>query len=306
MNEVRMMTDVSIEPHIGSRTLSRLLRESVCLLADAGVEQADNEAAWIVEFALGMRRADLYVQRQCQVDSSEWASAMALIRRRAMREPLQYILGTQEFCGLDFDVVPDVLIPRPETELLVDEVVRECAAVSSPAIADLGTGSGCIAVALAKALPNAHLYATDVSKAALDLARRNAARHAVDKQLMFLHGDLFKPIEQLGLNGQLTAIVSNPPYIADSEFATLPPEVAQYEPKVALAGGPDGLFLYRRLLRDAREYLTLGGLLVLEIGYGHANALRRLAEDLNAYHLVRTLNDQAGIERVLTLKKTAL
>jgi release factor glutamine methyltransferase len=303
MNEVGMMTDVSIAPEVESGTLSRLLRDGTRLLSDAGVEHADNEAVWIVEFALGVSRVDLYVKSQRQVDSSEWASAMALLRRRTMREPLQYILGTQEFCGLDFNVSPDALIPRPETELLVEEVVRECAAVSSPAIADIGTGSGCIAVALAKKLPDAQLYAIDISNSALGLARRNAARHAIEERLKFLHGDLLEPIEQLGLRGGLTTIVSNPPYIADGDLKALPPEVAEHEPKVALSGGPDGLSIYRRLFHDAREYLISGGLLVLEIGYGQTDRVRRLATDLYGYRLVRTLADQAGIERVLTLEK---
>ena len=296
------MADVSPELESESRTLSALLRQGVQLLADAGIENAVNESAWIVEFVLAKSRVALHVEGQQAVKPSDWAHAMILLARRASREPLQYILGTQEFCGLDFEVAPDALIPRPETELLVEEAVRRCASLSSSYIADIGTGSGCIAVALAKRLPNARVYAVDISEPALALARRNAIRHAAD-MVTFLHGDLLAPIERLELGRRFAAIVSNPPYIADGDFPTLPQEVRAYEPRLALSGGPNGLEIYRNLIHDAVEYLVPEGWLILEMGDGQAEQIRRMAREENGYGAIRTRSDHAGIERVLILEK---
>ncbi|MGH7231163.1 MAG: peptide chain release factor N(5)-glutamine methyltransferase [Nitrospiraceae bacterium] len=298
------MTAMPIQPDVRPETMSRLIREGVRLLSDAGVENAENEAAWLVEFTFGASRLELHVDAQRVVSSSDRLRAMALLQRRAAREPLQYILGTQEFCGLDVEVGPQVLIPRPETELLVEEVVRRFAAHSSPLIADVGTGSGCIAVALAKHLPHARLYAVDLSEPALELAQRNAMRHAVHDRMTFLQGNFLEPLERLGLRGRLAAVVSNPPYIPDGDFPALPPEVRDYEPGLALSGGPDGLTTYRTLLYDALEYVAPGGVVILEMGHGQAEHVRRIALEQNGYGAIRVLRDHAGIERVIGLEKS--
>ena len=298
-----MEVSVSRTAEVKPMTLASLLREGISILSEGGIRNAEHEAVWIMDFALGASRLTLRLEGQRQVTAEDRSRAMELFGRRAAREPLQFILGTQEFCGLEFEVGPAVLIPRPETELLVEEVLRHCFSGSHPMIADVGTGSGCIAVALAHALPTASLYATDLSPAAVDLARSNAARHAVEHRVVFLSGDLFEPLRGRGLEGRLAAVVSNPPYIADGEMADLPPEVGSFEPNLALAGGVDGLALHRRLLDEAPEFLTPGGLLALEVGLGQADRLRHMALVGGGYDWIRTTPDAAGIERVVVLEK---
>jgi release factor glutamine methyltransferase len=294
---------VSHTAEVRPMTLAGLLREGISILSEGGIRNAEHEAVWIMDFALGASRLTLRLEGQRQVTAEDRSRAMELFGRRAAHEPLQFILGTQEFCGLEFEVGPAVLIPRPETELLVEKVLRHCFSDSHPMIADIGTGSGCVAVALAHALPSASLYATDLSPAAVDLARSNAARHAVEHRVVFLTGDLFEPLRGRGLEGRLVAVVSNPPYIADGEMADLPPEVGSFEPNLALAGGVDGLALHRRLLDEAPEFLTPGGLLALEVGPGQADRLRHMALVGGGYDWIRTTPDAAGIERVVCLQK---
>lgn len=290
---------------ISSKTLAGLLQEGISILSERGVQNAENEANWILEFALGTTHLTLRLDGRREVRAEDWSRVMALFSRRAAHEPLQYILGTQEFCGLEFMVEPAVLIPRPETELLVEELVLHRFTTAHPMIADIGTGSGCIAVAIARALPSASLYATDRSPAALDIARKNAARHAVEGRVVFLAGDLFEPLRGRGVEGKLEAIVSNPPYIPDGEFAALSPEVGAFEPWIALAGGVDGVAIHRRLLRDAPEFLASGGVLILEVGLGQADRLCQIAWAEGGYGRIRTIRDAAGIERVVCLQRAA-
>jgi release factor glutamine methyltransferase len=286
-------------------TLSGLLHEAISILSAADIDNAEQEAVWILEFAIGTNRLALKIDGQYPVKPEERARAMGLLNRRAGREPLQYILGTQEFCGLEFLVGPETLIPRPETELLVEEVRRHCAALSSPCIADIGTGSGCIAVALAKALSDARLYATDLSAGALLLARQNALRHAVHTRITYVNGDLIEPLRQLGLAGTLAAVVSNPPYIVDGDLPYLQSEISLYEPRLALSGGPDGLSILRQLIHDAAELLVPGGLLAVEVGHDQARSVRQIALKHGAYRAIRLVPDAAGIERVVCMKRKA-
>lgn len=284
-------------------TLAGLLREGIAILSQGRVSNAENEAVWIMEFALGTSRLALRLEGARPVTAKDWDRVMSLFGRRAAREPLQFILGTQEFCGLEFAVGPAALIPRPETKLLVEEVLRHCSATPDPIIADIGTGSGCVAVALATVLPSASLCATDLSQAALDLARSNAVRHGVQDRVVFLKGDLVGPLRGRGLEGRVAAVVSNPPYIPEGEIAGLPLEVGSFEPRLALAGGVDGLAIHRRLLNEAADFLAPGGLLALEVGLGQADGLRRMALAAKAYGRIRTIPDAAGIERVVCLDK---
>jgi release factor glutamine methyltransferase len=285
-------------------TLRQLLREGIAILAEGGIRNADQEATWLMEFALRATRLQLHLNDRMEVDPRDRERVMAIFARRATREPLQYILGAQEFCSLEFLVTPAVLIPRPETELLVKEVARYARCLSNPTIADIGTGSGCIAVALAKALPEGVLYATDLSSSALRVAWHNARRHGVQDRVRFMEGDLLEPIRGR-VKGRLSAIVSNPPYVPDGEVSGLPPEVAAFEPRLALAGGPDGLEFHRRLLREAAEFLQPGGLLAMEVGQGQARPVSHVASALGVYGPVRTVRDDAGIERVVWLERRA-
>jgi len=287
----------------GAVTVGELARQGTMMLRRAGIEEAAREAGWLLEHALRRPALNLRLSESQPVEGEGLRRAQALLARRANREPLQYLLGTQEFCGLEFEVDPSVLIPRPETELLVETAVR-CAgkrpeAGRRPVIVDFGTGSGCIAVSLAKRLPDAVFYATDCSAEALRVARRNAERHGVAGQVTFLEGDLSKPLEAQGLAGHADVVVSNPPYIAEREWDGLQPEVRLFEPRVALAGGEDGLAVYRRLVREAAGLLNEGGWLIMEVGQGQAGSVRALLSQTGRYGSVDVRPDQAGIERVI-------
>jgi len=288
---------------ISSMTIGELLTAGAAMLAKAGISNSENEAVWILESAFGLDRLALHLKKKEAVKEPGRSHAIALLKRRASREPLQYVLGTQEFCGLEFRVTPDVLIPRPETELLVEVVRQKCADISEALIADIGTGSGCIAIALARALPDATLYATDRSPAALALAQENAKRHGVQDRVIFLQGDWLSPLQRLGLHGRLVAIASNPPYIAEADLTALPSEIRLFEPLLALDGGNDGLVFYRRLIGEAADFLKSDGLLAMEIGQGQARHVSGLAQDGENYYNVRTFPDMASIERVVSARK---
>jgi release factor glutamine methyltransferase len=282
-------------------TVGECLRHGTVLLASAGIAEAEREASWLLEAVLGMPSLKLRLHRDQPLADGEVSAAMAFFRRRASREPLQYLLGTQEFCGLEFVVGPEVLIPRPETELLVRFVEARVTDDASTRIADIGTGSGCIAVTLAHRMPRAQVYGTDVSAAALVLASENARRHGVS--VVWLNGDLTAPLRSLDLRDGFAAIVANPPYIPDADLAGLQPEVRLFEPWLALAGGTEGLDYHRRLLEDARPYLRPGGWLVLEVGQGQAGPFRSLAETKGNYYNIQVVPDEAGIDRVVAAQK---
>jgi release factor glutamine methyltransferase len=214
----------------------------------------------------------------------------SLVRRRAACEPMQYITGAQEFFGLLFEVSPDVLIPRPETEHVVEAALERFGCEATVRIVDVGTGSGAIAVALAHALPQADVTAVDLSLAALEVARRNAERHRVLERLTLLKSDLLAAIDAVDFD----LVVSNPPYIADGDALEL--QVFQYEPHAALYAGPTGLEIYERLIPQACKALKPGGWLILEIGFGQRAAIQRL---LSGWHMVSFENDLQGIPRVV-------
>ena len=218
--------------------------------------------------------------------------------RRAAREPLQYLTGVQEFWSLTFEVTPAVLIPRPETEGLVEAFLRLNHA-PDPIVVDVGTGSGCLAVVAAREIPGARVYASDVSGEALQVARRNAAAHAVAGRIDFRLGDLFEPLRGAGLDGRVDFIVTNPPYVSEADLPGLMPEVRNHEPRAALLGGPDGLDTHRRLARESPEFLKTGGHLLAEVGLGQESALRAVYAGQGRLDLVAILPDLAGIPRIL-------
>lgn len=272
-------------------------------LADAGIEAAEREARWLIEHALGLTGSSQLVERARALTENEMAKVDVLVGRRTAREPLQYILGTQEFCGLEFEVNPSVLIPRPETELLVQEVIRRLPRGFSPTVIDVGTGSGCLAVTLARAAPNAKIFATDLSTDALQTAKRNARRHGVDTVIRWLEGDLLAPLAGVCGDGTVTVIVANPPYIRDSEWSELQPEVGGYEPRMALVAGPTGTELHERLLDEAVNYLAPGGVLAMELGQGQSAKIRAMVETMSAYAGAEILPDDAGIDRIVIVER---
>jgi len=210
----------------------------------------------------------------------------------------------QEFWSLPFHVSPMVLIPRPESEVVVETVLR-LAGRPDPLVVDVGTGSGCLAVALAHALPGALVHATDASEEALAVARLNAASNDVSGRIAFYHGDLLAPLASRGLEGRVDVLVSNPPYIREADLADLPPEVREHEPRAALVGGPDGLAVHRRLAREAPPFLGTGGLLVVEMGAGQDGELRVLYGPAAGLQVVEVAPDLAGIPRALAARRIA-
>ncbi|MBI5484010.1 MAG: peptide chain release factor N(5)-glutamine methyltransferase [Deltaproteobacteria bacterium] len=272
-------------------TTLKVLNWTKEFLAVKGVENARLEAEWLLCAATGLDRVGLYLNFEKPLNDSELSSFRAMVARRGRREPLQHILGTQEFCGLEFEVTPDILIPRHDTETLVNEAASR--KTDARTLLDIGTGSGCIAIALARQLPVAAVTATDISAAALAVARRNAERHGV--AIEFLQGSLFMPVT----GRRFDLIVSNPPYISSEDIAGLEPEVRDYDPHSALDGGRDGLDVYRLLVPDAREYLNPGGCLLLEVGIGQADDIIRLIHESGGYEQPFTASDPGGVMRVV-------
>ena len=287
----------------GQTTLGEVIAEARRLLEQAGIESAAQEALWIVEHVLRTPVHHVLTNRDRVLSRTELTATRGLLERRVGREPLQYILGTQEFCGLEFHVDPAVLIPRPETELLVEYVAQRISAEREATIVDVCTGSGCIAVALARLRPRARVIATDLSNPSLNVARQNAIRHAVGERITWLEGDLLEALVGQKLEGQVDVIVSNPPYIAEAEWATLQPEVRLFEPRGALVAGPQGTELHERLLQEAGRYLSPAGAVIMEIGAGQAPAMRRIIERMADYRFHRLIYDEAGLERVVIIER---
>ena len=288
----------------GSAEVAALLTEAGKKLAEAGLDGPFLEAETLMGQLLGTNRAGVIARFREKLAEKKISDFCELVKRRAEREPLQYITGRQEFYGLDFKVGPSVLIPRPETELIVAEAVNflEHAAGDKPLAADIGTGSGCIAVAIAAKVPGATIFAVDASDAALAAARENAAANGTDDSIKFLKGDLLSPLREEGLAGRLDLIASNPPYIPSGDIPGLQPEVL-FEPHSALDGGLDGLDAVRRLTCEAPEYLRLGGLLLIEIGFGQADAVKSLVSENSSLVFDKFIIDFSGIERVLMARR---
>jgi release factor glutamine methyltransferase len=285
-----------------STTIDALLAWARQVLDRAEIENAGQESRWLVGHALGLEPHHLVSQAEQPVSSEKKAQTESLVSRRAAHEPLQYILGTQEFCGLEFHVSPAVLIPRPETEVLLQEALRAVDLNKDSVLVDVGTGSGCVAVTLATILSRARILAVDRSPEALAEAKANAERLTVADRIEFIEGDLLSPLRNRGLTGQVDVIVSNPPYIAESEWAGLQPEIRGFEPRSALVSGPKGTEFHERLLRESKEYLVPGGSLVMEIGQGQRPAVQQIAEELGGYTPVEIAKDGAGIERIVIFR----
>jgi len=271
-------------------TVLKVLNWTKGYLAEKGVENARLEAEWLLCSTTGMDRVGLYVNFEKPLTDAELAAYRALVARRARREPLQYLLGSQEFYGLDFLVSPAVLIPRHDTEVLVEEALRRVPVTGS--ILDIGVGSGCIAVALAKALPGADVRGVEKSPEALRLAQQNIERHSV--RVTLFEGSLFEPFA----GQRFDLIVSNPPYIPTVDLADLQPEVREYEPMTALDGGADGLDYYRTIIPAAPEHLVPGGWLLVEVGIGQAEAVQEMFASAGFTDLF-SAKDPSLIDRVV-------
>ena len=335
------------------KSLRALLKSGIAQLRDAQVPSYTLAAELLLLHVLGRDRTWIYSHPEEEISAANAERYAELIRRRAAGEPTQHLTGRQEFWGLEFEVTPDVLIPRPETEHVIEVALDRLAARETRAgrrqpfsgeglrIADVGTGSGCIAIALAKALPRAIFLALDISGAALEVARRNAERHGVSDRMLFLQSDLLEDVVvptpfaanalanssssaifpgEVRPDGDRTSfgfpgptgrdsrlgfdvIVSNPPYVGRREAATLMREVREHEPEIALYGGEQGYELYAELIAQSAKYLLPRGILVLELGHNSLPAVTPLL-DAPAWTRVRVTNDLAGVPRVLAAERS--
>jgi release factor glutamine methyltransferase len=283
-----------------------VINKTATFFAKHGIENPRLNIELLLAHLLRKKRLELYLEFERELDPTTLDRLREMVRRRAAGEPLQYIAGETEFCGLTLAVDRRVLIPRPETELLVETAVQRLAAAAaanaSPAtIVDLCTGSGCIAVALAKRLtaPGAEtsvtIYATDASREALEVARANANRHQVEKNIRFLHGNL---LDALPVDLKADAIISNPPYVASGELAALPREVRDFEPLEALRAGQDGLEAIRPIIAGARRFLQPAGFVALELGAAQRAAVEHLF-GRHGCQVVQVVCDLQGHERVM-------
>jgi release factor glutamine methyltransferase len=285
-------------------TINQVIDGGAARLREAAIEHDRRTAGVLLAHVLGVDRTHLLIKSETQVIESHYNSYLRLIERRAAGEPLQYITGHQEFYGLDFIVNPSVLIPRPETELLVDRVIDISKQFKEEPllVGDIGTGSGCVAVAVTVHITRARVIATDFSPAAIDVARTNAERHGVTDRIRFLTGDLFKPFAERGLRGAISIFASNPPYVDREASNLIQREVHEWEPHDALFGGAEGLAFHRRLLQEGFEHAKAGGYLVFEIGYGQIDAITQMIAD-SAWTLIDVTRDLQGIPRTVTVRK---
>ena len=269
-----------------------MLEAGCRLLAAAGIDNARLDAEVLLAHACGTSRAALMAGAAiASTDTTERFRVM--IERRASRATLAYIIGRKEFFSLDFEVTPSVLIPRPETETLVEAALRFLATRPEPRILDIGTGSGAIAIAIAANAPEVRIKATDISKEALEVARRNAIRHRCEDRIEFVAADLFPDG-----HSHFDLIVSNPPYVAEADLDALQPEIRLHEPRHALVAGDDGLDFYRRIATDCRSRLNSDGAVMVEIGAGQASAVEALFQRAG-FSNIDAVRDLAGIDRVI-------
>ncbi len=265
-------------------------------LAEAGIEEAALEAEVLLRHALGLDRAQLFARLDNAVDDGALRAFQRLVERRLRHEPTAYIVGHREFYGLDLETTPDALIPRPETELLVDEALR--LAPNAPrTIADVGTGCGAIAVALATRLPQAVVYAIDDSQPALSLAARNVARFALAARVRLLRGDLLDPLPE-----PVDLIVANLPYVKTADWEALPPEIRDHEPRAALDAGPNGTEVLERLLRAAPSHLRPAGRLLAEIAWDEREQVLEIARACFPDAVVAVKKDYSGLDRLLVVE----
>lgn len=282
-------------------TIRGALRQGAAALAAAGSASPRLDAEVLLGFVLGWERSRLFLHPERELTEEEAEGYGRLLARRREGEPVAYIIGEKEFWSISLRVDPRVLIPRPDTEILVEEALRLLPPRGdrAPRLLEVGVGSGAVSIALAASRGDVRLIATDVSAAAVALARDNAAAAGVSGRIDFLVCSLFA-----GLRGPFDGIVSNPPYIADHEFADLPPEARRYEPPGALRGGPDGTFFHREIIAGAEGLLRPGGFLALEIGAGQRHILEELLRRSRAYDSVSFRGDYAGRDRVLRARRS--
>ena len=278
-------------------TLEEAYKQARGLLLASDIEEASLEAEILLRETLNINRAGFYTELNSCMGSEQKECYRNRIDRRLKNEPLAYITGHREFYGLDFYVNPSVLIPRPETELLVESTIEMARHYESPVIADIGTGSGNISVSLAKHIPEATIIATDISVDALEVAALNCQKHSVEDKIRLLHGNLLEPLDR-----DVDIIVSNLPYVTTTDVATM--NTAGYEPQIALDGGEDGLDTIRKLCNQSKGRLKEGGSLLLEIGQGQDSPVISILKDLYPDSSIERKADFNGIYRIISMIKS--
>ena len=260
---------------------------------DAGIANERREASSLLAFVLGREDVFMIAHPEYELSKSEAAAFENVVKRRALREPFHYIVGRKEFYGLEFEVAPGVLIPRPETEILVEAATSIMSGTESPAFYEIGVGSGCISVSILQNVNTARAVSVDISETALSVTARNADRHGVAGRLTLRKADVFE-----ALFGAFDLIVSNPPYIEDGDLESLQTEVGGFEPHTALFGGRDGLDIIKRIVAEAPEFLKSHGFLLIEIGFGQAGSVKELFAAA-VWESVEFLPDLQGISRIV-------
>jgi release factor glutamine methyltransferase len=280
-------------------TVRELLRWTTDYLHKKGIESAAFEARLLMGHALRCTPIEVVTRYDEEPGEADRGTFRELVRRRVDGWPVAYLTGTKDFFLLKFDVTPAVLIPRPDTETLVQFAIDHLKALARPAVLDLGTGSGCIAISIAHKCKTAEVTATDISPDALAVATQNARKNGVQDRIRFAKGDLFSAVPD---GSKFDLIASNPPYIAPAEIETLAADVKDHEPRLALDGGPDGLAYYRRIAAEAGRFLAPGGVLALEIGHQQDEAVRGILAAQGGWAVGTTLRDMAGRTRVVVAK----
>ena len=287
-------------------TLLEVLNGATACFQEHQIQNPRLNAELLLAHSLNLSRERLYSHLKDPIGEAEKRLSDALIKRRLSGEPLQYILGHQEFWSIDLKVDPRVLIPRPDTEILVEQALTVLSRISlkkPPAVLEIGTGSGAIAIAIAREIKRGFFVATDVSRKALILARQNAREAGVSEKIAWIHGDLFNPFRHLEGKEPFDIILSNPPYIVTSEMEQLAREVKDFEPTLALDGGEDGFDFHRRIIFESPGYLQREGWLFLEVGQGQAEGVSGIMERAGRFHPVERSRDLSGIERVVRAQK---
>ncbi|MCK4404167.1 MAG: peptide chain release factor N(5)-glutamine methyltransferase [candidate division Zixibacteria bacterium] len=286
------------------RTCLEILNRAVEKLRSEGIDRPRTNAELLLGAVLDAKKIDLYLDRDRILSPQQVQKFNQFIQERIAGKPLQYIIGSTEFFGLEFEVSQNVLIPRPETETLVETVIEHLKNCSQPKIIDLGTGSGAIAISLAKNLKSSFVFATDVSSEALKVAKENARRHGVESQIEFVCGDLFDPLEGKKLEKTIDCVVSNPPYVSKDEFDHLPKEVKDYEPIVALRTDEEGPSFHKKIIEGSLDFLKEGGMLALEVGLGQASKVAGLIRNRKDLKNTAIKKDLGGIDRIVIAHKT--
>lgn len=280
--------------------VKQLLSEATKYLKAHRIDTAKTDAEVLLCELMEMNRAQLYLKGNTYLPENRLTRYWELLKRRTSHEPVAYILGKAAFMDWEFMVNPDVLIPRPETEILVEEVIKIGKSLNpSSVIVDIGTGCGAIAISLALALNPPRVYATDTLSSALEVANINARRLEA-RDIIFLEGNLFEPLDRLNLKKTVDVVVSNPPYVA--RWEELPPDV-QFEPRAALDGGEEGLAFYEKIIAGSLDYLKEGGWLALEVGYNQSQIIKDTILQTNKFDEVKIINDYTGIERIILAKR---